>query len=203
VERIEQGALRVSSSGGPNPLPRATFPELVGRAVAAAIRPRSDPADRGWAESILTPAEFGLWVRQSDYDQHHAIRVARRVERRLASTAYAGDMLWASAALMHDVGKCESNLSLPERAIATLASKVFGVATARRWAGSAAGWRRRLGLYLIHGELGAAMIRAAGGREEMALWSEIHQGYSSGSGSGIGIGIPPVVVAALIESDVA
>jgi hypothetical protein len=102
-------------------------------------------------------------------------------------------------ALLHDVGKSESNLSLPERAIATLASKVFGVATARTWASSAAGWKRRLGLYLLHGELGAAMIRASGGREEAAVWSEVHQGYSGIEGSGI----PPIVVEALIEADVA
>ena len=112
---LEEGALRVSSSGGPNALPRATFLELAGRAIAAAVRPRSDPADRAWAQSLLTPAEFDLWIRQSDYDQHHAIQVGRRVERRLASTAYAGDPLWTGAALMHDVGKSESNLSLPER----------------------------------------------------------------------------------------
>jgi hypothetical protein len=189
----------VSSSGGPNALPRATFSELLGRAIAAAIRPRSDPADRAWAESLLTSAEFALWIRQSDYDRHHAVQVARRVERRLAATAYAGDALWTSAALMHDVGKSESNLSLPERALATLASKVFGVATARQWARSAAGWKRRLGLYLTHGELGAAMVRAAGGREAIAVWSEVHQGYSGLDDSGI----PPIVVEALIKADVA
>ena len=189
----------MSPPGGPNTLPRATFFELAGRAIAAAVRPRSDPADRAWAESILTPAEFALWTRQSDYDQHHAIQVARRVEGRLAGTAHAGDALWPSVALMHDVGKSVSNLSLPERAVAALASKVFGVATARTWASSAAGWKRRLGLYLIHGELGAAMIRASGGREEAAVWSEVHQGYSGSDRSGI----PPIVVDALIKSDVA
>jgi hypothetical protein len=189
----------VSSSGGPNALPRATFLELAGRAIAAAVRPRSDPADQAWAESLLTPAEFALWCRQSDYDRHHAIQVARRVEGRLGRTAHAGGALWPGVALMHDVGKSESNLSLPERAVATLASKVFGVATARAWASSAAGWKRRLGLYLIHGELGASMIRAAGGREEAAVWSEIHQGYSGSDRSEI----PPVVVEALIKSDVA
>jgi hypothetical protein len=189
----------VSVSGGPNPLPRATFPELAGRAIAAMVRRRSDPADREWAESMLTPVEFGLWIRQSDYDQSHSVQVARRVERRLAATAHAGDPLWPSAALMHDVGKLESELSLGERAIATLVSKTLGVATARRWAGSAAGLKRRIGLYLIHGELGAAMIRAAGGREAIAVWSEIHQGYSGSAGAEL----PPVVVEALIESDVA
>ena len=189
----------MSFSGGPNPLPRATFPELAGRAIAAILRRRSDPADRAWASAVLTPAEFVLWARQSDYDQSHSVHVARRVQDCLAETAYAGDPLWPSAALMHDVGKIESNLSLAERAIATLASKTVGVMTARRWAEAATGLKRRIGLYLIHGELGAAMIRAAGGREAIAVWSEIHQGYSRGSGEEI----PSLVAEALIESDVA
>ena len=34
------------------------------------------------------------------------------------------------------------------------------------------------------------MIRAAGGREEAAVWSEIHQGYATSVESGI----PPIVV---------
>ncbi len=189
----------MSLAGGPNPLPRATFSELAGRVVAALVRGRSDPADRAWVQLILTPAEFSLWIRQSDYDQSHTIQVARRVEHQLARTACAGDPLWLSAALMHDVGKIESSLSLGERVIATLASKAMGVETARRWADSAAGMKRRFGLYLLHGELGAAMIRAAGGREEIAAWSEFHQGYQSDAE----VGIPSIVVEALIESDVA
>lgn len=189
----------MSRPGSPHPLPRATFRELAGRAFAAMGRRGCGPAEREWARSILTPAEFALWIRQSDYDQSHAVQVARRVEIRLANTAHAGDALWPGAALMHDVGKCESNLSLPERVVATLVSKVFGVATARAWAVSAGGWKRRLGLYLIHGELGAEMIRAAGGREVFAVWSEIHQGYSEGAGADI----PPAIIAALIDSDVA
>ena len=120
----------MSSSGGPNPLPRATFFELAGRAIAAAVRPRSDPADRAWAESILTPAEFALWIRQSDYDEHHAIQVARRVELRLLRTAHAGDALWPGVALMHDVGKSESNLSCPS-------------ARSRRWRARCSASRRR------------------------------------------------------------
>jgi hypothetical protein len=43
------------------------------------------------------------------------------------------------------------------------------------------------------------MIRSAGGREAIAAWAEIHQGYGPMEGPGF----PPVVVRALIESDVA
>ena len=181
-----------------NPLPRATLRALVVRAIIAGGKIRSDPADHAWVRSILTPAEFDLWTRQPAYDQDHAVQVARRVQRRLALTVYGGDTLWPSAALMHDVGKRESDLSMGERVIATLASKVVGVATARRWASTATNLKRRIGLYLIHGELGASMIRAAGGREEIAAWTEVHQGYQDIAR----LGIPSIVVDALLESDV-
>ena len=181
-----------------NPLPRATFRALAERAIIAAGGVRGDRADRAWVESILTAAEFDLWTRQTAYDRAHSVRVARRVERRLAPTVYAGDTLWPSMALMHDVGKIEADLSMGERVIATLASKAVGLATARRWASAAAGARRRIGLYLIHGEVGAGMIRAAGGREEVAAWTEVHQGFPDCST----LETPPAVVEALIESDV-
>ena len=148
--------------------------------------------------SVLTPAESALWVRLSTADRRHAVKVARRVQLRLAPTAYGGDMLWPGAALMHDVGKAESNLSILERVIATLASKAVNVATARGWARSATGLRARIGSYLIHGEVGADMIRKAGGREAIAAWTEVHQGYRGFESSGV----PPLVVEVLIHSDV-
>jgi HD domain len=185
------------SSRNDKPLPRATFRSLARRAVVAAGGSRTDAADQEWVRSILTPAELDLWTGQSAYDRDHSVQVARRVERRLATTSYCGDTLWLGAALMHDVGK--PNLSMGERAIATLASRVVRVETARQWAGSATGAKRRIGAYLVHGEIGAGMIRAAGGREEVAAWTELHQGYRSWDGAGL----PPVVVEALVESDVA
>jgi hypothetical protein len=190
-----------NQSGGDNrnPLPRATLRALARRAIVAAGRIRSEPGDQAWVKSILMPAELDLWTRQSAYEQDHAVQVARRVQRRLAPTVYASDTLWQSAALMHDVGKLQSDLSMGERVIATLASKVWGVATARRWASAATGRKRRIGLYLIHGEVGAGMIRAAGGREVIAAWAEAHQGYQDMAS----LGIPPIVIEALVNSDVA
>jgi len=184
---------------GRNPLPRATLRELAARAIGAARGAPCDPADRAWVSAILTPNELDLWSGLSAYDQRHTIQVARRVERRLASTVYAGDTLWPAAALMHDVGKREADLSLPERAVATLGSRLVGVARARRWLRSRARMKRRLGLYLLHGEVGARLIRGAGGREAIAAWAEIHQGDRPLEG----LEFPAVVVEALIESDVA
>src|SRR5260221_6269623 len=105
------------------PLPFASLRLLAGRFGAAILRLRCNPDDEAWARSALTPAEHALWVRLSAADRRHSLIVARRVQERLASTAYAGDTLWPSAALMHDVGKAESHLSILERVLATLASK--------------------------------------------------------------------------------
>ena len=180
-----------------HPLPRARWPELVSRARAAWSRGEVADGDRAWVSRILTPAELALWSGQSAHDRDHTLRVARRVERRLASTPHAGDTLWPAAALLHDVGKREADLTLLERAVATLASRVVSVERARRWIGSRIGIRRRFGLYLLHGEVGAGMIRRAGGREPIAAWAEVHQGDRAMGG------FPPLVVEALIESDVA
>ena len=71
------------SPDGRNPLPRARWPDLVARALGAMRRreARSDAADRDWARSILTPAEFDLWSGLSAHDRRHTIQVARRVEQ--------------------------------------------------------------------------------------------------------------------------
>ena len=186
------------TGGGRRPLPRATLPELFRRAVAAARRKPRETEDRAYARERLTPEEFELWQRQSPLDRDHSVRVARRVELRLAETAHGRDSRWVAVALLHDVGKSDAQLSPLERAVATLASRVVDSATARRWASEEGGRRSRIGSYLIHGEIGARMIRDAGGRAEAADWAEVHQGDRDP-----GPRIPPDVAAALVESDVA
>jgi hypothetical protein len=187
------------TGGGARPLPRATLPELLRRAVAAARRAPDGPEDRAFARAVLTPAELELWSRQSALDRSHSVRVARRVERRLAETVHGSDSRWTAAALLHDVGKADAGLAPLERAVATLAGRVVDSGTARRWAARGSGFRRRIGSYLLHGEIGARMIRSAGGRPEAAEWAEVHQGDRGAPGPGI----PAAVAAALVESDVA
>jgi hypothetical protein len=97
---------------------------------------------------------------------------------------------------MHDVGK-PSGLTLGERIAANVARRAIGLTRARVWAGRSRGLRRRIGVYLTHGEAGAALIRAAGGREELAAWTEVHQTHPGGAAPGI----PAAVVAALLASD--
>ena len=173
--------------------------DLAARAWRALRRESEGAADEAWVRSLLRPAEFGIWARQRPYDRRHSVRVARRLEARLAGTAHAREARWIAAALMHDVGKSAARLSLLERAAAVLVNRFIDLETARRLARSRRPGVSRIGLYLTHGEVGARLIRQAGGREEIAAWSEVHQG---GAPSGVP-GIPPEVVRALVGSDVA
>ena len=156
-------------------LPRARLGRLLRRLADTVRGARVSASDQAWVASVLPPAELDLWARLSGHDQHHGVQVARAVERRLAGTTSGGDGRWLGAALLHDVGKAEAGLGTLERALATLLGKAISVSTARRWMMAEGATKRRLGLYLTHGAAGAAAIRAAGGREEIAAWAEIHQ----------------------------
>ena len=178
-------------------LPRARFFRLVGRAIDLLRHARCNPADQEWVWSILMPAEFDLWTKLPAHDQYHTVRVAQKVQQRLAQTQQANDDRWLGAALMHDIGKLESNLSGPERVIANLVGKSISLSKARRWATAGSGLSRRIGLYLIHGSVGAEMLRATGARNELAAWAEVHQEYQFPAG----LKIPRVVIRALSDSD--
>ena len=168
---------------------------LAGRFFKA-LRPGGPRAtDVEWVRSVLEPAELALWMRLPAHDRRHTVEVARKVEARLAGTPHAGDSRWPAAALLHDVGKIAANLSVFGRVLATLAGMLGG------WRLSAweefRGLRRRISQYLRHGEIGADMIRMAGGREEVAAWAYAHHDRSR-----LDTAIfPASVVAALVESD--
>ena len=181
------------------PLPRARPRDLAARAWQALRRDPESAEDRAWVRSLLRPAEYAIWTRQPAFDRRHSVRVARRLEARLAGTAHEGETRWIAAALLHDVGKAAAGLSSIPRAAAIVADRFVDLETARRWARSKRPWVSRIGLYLTHGEVGARLIRQAGGRAEIAAWSEVHQGGSPVSVAGI----PAEVVAALLGSDVA
>ena len=152
------------------------------------------PADRDWAASILTPAEFELWRRMPNHDQRHSAAVARRVDAALAGTADADDPRWLEAALLHDVGKVDAELSVPGRVVATLVIAARGRTRVAEAAGSP-GYRGRIARYSQHPDRGAALIEAAGGSPEAARWAATHH-HADGPP-----GIPDAVVAALRNAD--
>lgn len=145
--------------------------------------------------SALVPGELELWRRLACHDRRHAIGVARRLERLLVGTSHAGDPRWLAAALLHDVGKLEARLGVLGRVAATLLIRGFGEGGVAGWR-PGSGWRSKVSLYLAHGEIGAAMIRAAGGREEAARWAEAHHHPER-----VPMDLPPEVTRALAASD--
>ena len=104
---------------------------------------RREPAyvDTAWAESNLLDGELQLWRRLDAADRRHAIVVGRR---------FAAMGTWTreemAGALLHDIGKLDSQLGIAGRVLAT----VVGPRTAR--------FRR----YHDHERIGAEMLVIAG-----------------------------------------
>ncbi|MFN8036096.1 MAG: hypothetical protein U0V73_09200 [Acidimicrobiia bacterium] len=169
---------------------------LVKRFFGALWPGRPPAEDLAWVQSALTPAELALWQRLPNHDQRHSIGVARDVWARLAGTPYADDPRWPAVALLHDVGKLDAGLGVYGRVVATVCGFVGGRSLAGAWS-ARRGFTRRVGLYLRHDELGADMIRMAGGRKEAALWAAAHHHPEAWPSTGL----PSAVIDALDAAD--
>jgi len=161
---------------------------LARRFVRALWPGRPRDTDVAWVESVLTPAELAVWRRLPNHDRRYSIRVARRAEHLLSGTGFAGDPNWPAVALLHDVGKLDSNLGVFRRAFATVAGAVRPAL--RRSPG-------RIGRYLRHDEIGAELLHAAGARNEAARWAGAHHHREHWEATGI----PEPVAAALDAAD--
>jgi hypothetical protein len=129
-------------------------------------------ADEAWARAWLLPDEERLWSRMSGPDRRHAVGVARRVAAALGGDEAASRPAMA-AALLHDVGKVASRLGTFGRVVATLAGLAGGRSMALPWS-NGRGLRRRIGLYLRHGPLGADMLALAGSDPLTTAWAKEH-----------------------------
>ena len=132
-------------------------------------RPPS-PVNEQWVASIVPAAELALFTRLSNTDRRHLIHSARLMELSLDPD---DDRVWIRVSLLHDVGKFDARLGVFGRVLATMLAMTVGDERVRGWAGRP-GWRGRLGTYQTHDEIGAAQIRAVGGPEAAAVWSQLH-----------------------------
>ncbi len=114
-------------------------------------------ADTAWAEGLLRPGEVVLWHRMAPADRRHAIGVARQVITLLGSDVECPVL---AAALLHDVGKVDSNLGSVARALATVLNRRSGD-------GKFARYRR-------HDEIGACLLLAAGSDPVTVAWAREH-----------------------------
>ena len=135
--------------------------------------------DQAWAEAQLLPGEQAIWCQLSGPDRRHSAAVAREVELRLGPSV-ARPVL--AAALLHDCGKLQSGLRTPGRVVATIlgATVVRTPEEVSGWATSNSRFRRSIGQYRLHPEIGAEMLEAAGSDPLTVAWArEHHQPESS------------------------
>ncbi len=126
--------------------------------------------DRQWVESVLSDAEYALWIRMYGPDRRHSAGAAREVERHLGAEATARVL---AAALLHDVGKIDAGLGTWGRVVATFSAKVAGRDTARLWVRSS-GFTRKVGLYLQHPDIGGDMLAMADSDPLTVAWAREH-----------------------------
>jgi predicted HD phosphohydrolase len=113
--------------------------------------------DTAWTSGVLLPGEQALWARMCVADRRHAIGVAREVERLLGTHASRPVL---AAALLHDVGKVDSNLGTVARAVATVVNRRSGPS--------------RFARYRRHDEIGAALLASAGSDALTVTWTREH-----------------------------
>ena len=73
--------------------------------------------DIAWVNEKLLTGEFELWSRMKPHDQRHSIEVAHRFSE--LHPTFSRDEI--SAALLHDIGKVDSELGIVGRVVATIA----------------------------------------------------------------------------------
>lgn len=143
---------------------------LVRRFVGS-LRPGGPTAaEQVWVEERLLAGELALWARMSGPDRRHAVGVARDVQRALGHEATRPVL---AAALLHDVGKVESGLRTYGRVVATLSAKAAGAEMAHTWRRQR-GFIRRVGLYLLHPDLGGDLLEMAGSDPLTVAWTREH-----------------------------
>jgi len=150
---------------------------LAGRFFGALMPFGPSRADESWVRSQLLPGEWSLWTRMSGPDRRHAVGVARRTVTELEPSLGQGlvPRRIVAAALLHDVGKVESGLGTWSRACVTLAGMAVGRERVVAWSEKGDHvWRRRVGNYLRHDQLGADLLLAAGSDPFTVAWAGEH-----------------------------
>jgi HD domain len=156
-----------------------------------------DDATRQWVADALEPPELAAWKGMGRVDQAEGVAVARRLEVALAGTPDELDRRWRAAALLHDVGKQHSGFTTFGRVLATAVASLLGARRLRGWVDSSSPIRARVGSYVAHDDLGAALLGHIGARPEVAAWAGAHHRPPLWEGTGI----PPGICRALAAAD--
>lgn len=121
-----------------DPRARSRPGHLVGRFIGSLSNREPIGSELEAARAILFREEFLLWMSMQGRDKRHSLLVLRRFDA-LAPGAMRAER---AAALLHDVGKTQSDLGVVGRVCATILGPVT----------------RRFSAYRDHEELGARML---------------------------------------------
>jgi putative nucleotidyltransferase with HDIG domain len=108
---------------------------------------RPDEAQIMLVQSVLSPNEMHLWTKSAREDQQHSLVVLKRLLNIMPDAGQAAQ----AAALLHDIGKIESDLGTFLRVVAT----VGGPRT------------KRFAKYHDHEQIGLKMLEEAGSSPEI------------------------------------
>jgi hypothetical protein len=182
---------------------RATH--LVARFFESLRATPLDTAEVAWVTAALEPSELRVWNGMSNADRAEGVAVARRFDTAVAATPDAIDptnasdatvTTWRAAALLHDAGKQLSGYGTIGRAAVTMIATVSGKGRVRGWARSDRPTFARMGRYVAHDELGAALLRDMGARGVVAAWAEAHHRPQRWAETGIPLAVCRALAAA-------
>jgi putative nucleotidyltransferase with HDIG domain len=143
---------------------------LTGRLnrLLRAMHPSFAHPDDAWAGSRLPPLEYAVYARMDPRDREHAVRVAQKL---LELHEEVSDEL-VRAALLHDSGKLLRPYIWLERIAAGLSNRrTENLLLPEHWNSRQFS---ALEIRLLHPQLGAALIRQAGGSNRVAEIVERH-----------------------------
>lgn len=131
----------------------------LGSRFFGSLRARDlDPAEIDQLGSLLSDAEFALFMSQEPLDRRHGLEAAR-----VARDAGASEEI-ARAAALHDVAKRHARLGIPGRVLASLCIKLR------------LPLRGRFRMYRDHGPIGAAELLAVGAPAIAVSYARSHHG---------------------------
>lgn len=119
----------------------------------------------------MLPGERELWARMSGPDRRHAVGVARGTLDQLGTDEPGPEVV--ASALLHDVGKIESDLGTFARVGVTLLAMALGRTRLVR-STQQQGLQAKIRLYLTHDRVGADLLRRAGSHDLTVSWAEQH-----------------------------
>lgn len=138
-------------------LERATY---RARQFFQGLRADLSPGEVATARTLLTPAEFSLFLQEEPRDRRHSVNLLRLLRTEAGAMDMELPREVEAAALLHDVGK--GRLHVWHRILFVLLDAAPSALARRVESHSGAPWRRALWRIRHHAALGAGLLAEAG-----------------------------------------